>query len=118
MREFIHARDVADLTLRAILNGKIGDIYHFSPNDGLRSIADVVRLVCDLMNCKFDKSVNLMNENFGQDSVYSLDASKAKSEFGWEQQVSFENGIRETIKWIDANWEFIKNQPLEYIHKN
>ena len=118
MREFIHASDVADLTLRAILNGKRGDIYHFSPNDGLRSIADVVRLVCDLMNCKFDESVNLMNENFGQDSVYSLDASKAKSEFRWEQQVSFKDGIRETIKWIDANWEFIKNQPLEYIHKN
>lgn len=117
LRSFIHARDVADLTYRAILNGKNGDIYHFAPNDGFRCIADVVCLICDLMGCEFEKSVNLVNENFGQDSRYSLDATKAIEELGWNQKVSFEDGVKETIEWIQDNWEFIRKQPSEYVHK-
>lgn len=117
LRSFIHAHDVADLTYRAILKGKDGNVYHFAPDDGLRTIADVVRLICELMGYEFEKSVNLIDENFGQDSKYSLDATKAKKELGWSQQVSFEDGIMETIEWIEYNWEFIRKQPLEYVHK-
>ena len=117
-RSFIHARDVADLTLRAIINGKEGEIYHFSADDGLRSIANVVRLICEFMGYEFGTSVNVVNQNFGQDSQYSLDATKAKKQLGWKQQVAFVDGIKETIKWIEENWEFTRKQPLKYIHKN
>lgn len=117
LRAFIHGRDVADLTYRAIVNGRNGDIYHCAPDDGLRSIADVVRLICHLMGYAFESAVRLVDENFGQDSRYSLDATKAQQDLGWKQEVSFENGVIETIEWIDQNWDFIRRQPLEYTHK-
>ena len=59
-----------------------------------------------------------MDENYGQDSQYSLDTTKAKKQLGWKQLVGFEDGIKETINWIEENWEFIRKQPLEYIHKD
>mgnify|MGYP000751171649 CR=1 FL=1 len=98
-------------------NGKSGDIYHIAPDDGVRRIVDIVHLICDLMGFNFLESVNLIKENYGQDSLYSLDASKAKHEFGWQQSITLENGIRETIDWIESNWEYISKTPFDYIHK-
>ena len=118
LRSFIHARDVADLTYRAILNGENGGIYHFASDDGLHNIANVVQLICELMGYEFRRFVNFVDENYGQDSQYSLDATKAKKQLGWKQRVAFADGIKETINWIEENWEFIRKQPLEYIHKD
>ncbi len=117
LRSFIHVRDVATLTFSVILKGKNGDIYHFATDDDLRSITDVVRLICKLMGYDFEKSVNFSDENYGQDLVYNIDASKAKEELGWRQQVTFEEGIKETIDWVEENWDIICKQPLEYIHR-
>ena len=117
MRTFIDARDVANCTYRAIQYGTNGEIYHIAPEDGLRSIAEVVRFICKLTGNEFETAVNLIDENFGQDSCYSMDASKAKKELGWRQQINFEDGLKETIGWIEDNWDFIRKQPLEYVHK-
>ncbi|MBU4198540.1 MAG: GDP-mannose 4,6-dehydratase [Kiritimatiellae bacterium] len=115
-RAFIHARDVADFTLRLILRGKPGEIYHLSPKEGLMRIADVVRQICGMMGRGFDESVELVDENYGQDDQYSLDSTKAGRELGWRQAVPFEEGLKETITWISDNWDFIRAQPLEYKH--
>lgn len=117
MRAFIHARDVADLTVRAIQHGRCGEVYHVASDDGLRRIADVVRLICRLTNHAFEPSVKFVDENYGQDFQFSLDASKAKQELGWRPTIDFEQGVRETIDWIEGNWDVIRKQPFEYIHK-
>jgi len=116
-RSFIHARDVAAYTYKAILKGRNGEAYHFAPENGLYRIIDVVKLICNFMEKNFTTHVDLVDENYGQDSVYSLDNSKAKQELGHIDFVNFERGIKETIDWIDNNWDFIKTQPLDYIHK-
>jgi dTDP-glucose 4,6-dehydratase len=115
-RAFINARDVADFSLRLLLRGKPGEVYHLSSREGLITIADVVHKICDLMNCDFEKSVEMAEENYGQDEQYSLDSRKAEQELGWRQNITFEEGLKETIAWISDNWDFIKNQPLEYRH--
>jgi dTDP-glucose 4,6-dehydratase len=116
-RAFIHARDVADATWRAATRGKTGEVYHLAPEEDLRSLADVVRLVCGQMGADFDKAVRLVDENFGQDDVFSLDAGKARRELGWLPRVAFEDGVRETIGWIHDNWEAIRRLPHEYQHQ-
>jgi dTDP-glucose 4,6-dehydratase len=116
-RSFVHVRDVADLTYRAIVYGKSGEVYHVSSDESLLSISDIVSYICTLMGRDFVSSVNYMDENYGQDLQYSLDASKAKNELGWRQKIRFEDGVRETIEWIEDNWNFIKEQPVEYVHK-
>ena len=117
VRSFIHVRDVADAAWRAITQGKNGGVYHLAPEKGEISIKDLVKLVCELMDCDFEASVELIDENFGQDAMYSLDSSKARKELGWKSETSLKKGIKEMIKWIDENFEEIKKQPLDYIHK-
>lgn len=116
-RAFIHARDVADLTWRAICNGRAGEVYHCAPDDGLRSIAEVVRLVCERMGRDFETCTERIPENFGQDACFDLDATKARTELAWRPAVDFAEGVQDVIDWIESNWDFIRSQPLEYVHK-
>jgi len=102
---------------RALINGRNGEVYHLSPNEGPMSIAEVVRVVAELMDKPFEDCVEFVDENFGQDAVFSLDSSKARVELGWSPQVGFIDGVRETITWIEDNWDFIRAQPLDYIHQ-
>lgn len=115
-RSFVHVGDIADATWKAIEKGDIGEVYHLSSDDNF-AIRDVVRKVCDIMGSSFDEFVNLVDENYGQDAIYSLDYSKAQKELGWQPKTSFREGVEETIEWINKNFEEIKKQELEYSFK-
>ncbi len=117
IRSFVHVRDVADAMLKAIENGEKGEVYHIAPQDQEFKIRSIVKMICDIMNCDFKSSVNLVKENFGQDYAYSLNSSKIRGELGWDAKISIKEGIKETISWIEGNWSEIQSMPLEYIHK-
>lgn len=116
IRSFIHINDVADGTLRAAREGKTGDIYHFSTSQNI-SIRSVVELIAKIMNVEFSRLVEIVDERPGKDSAYLLDSTKARTRLGWKDQISLEEGINDTIKWLKDNLETIKKYPFDYIHK-
>ena len=117
VRSFIHIRDVADATWKAINQGEWGEAYHLAPDNEDICIKDLVKLICKMVGKDFESSVEMISENFGQDTKYSLDCSKAKEKLGWRTTISLKEGIQEMITWIEENWEEIKELPLDYIHK-
>lgn len=116
IRAFVHIHDVVDATLKVIEQGKSGDAYHVSTNEEI-SIANLVRMICEMMGCDFEKSTCVLDENFGQDERFSMSYVKIHNELGWIPGVSLKEGISEIIEWIEGNWATIKKMPLEYIHK-
>ena len=116
-RSFIHIRDVADATLKIAEKGIVGDVYHISPEGDDISIYAVVKTISEMMNYNFEDSVELIDQNFGQDSKYSISSSKLRLDLNWKPKISLQTGIEEMIKWIDNNWAEISGMPLEYIHK-
>ncbi len=43
---------------------------------------------------------------FGKGGIrkgYSLDCSKIHAELGWQPQITFEQGLRQTVKWYLEN---------------
>lgn len=116
VKSFIYIRDVCDGYYRAINKGKIGEIYHFSPKSGYM-VRDIVQMICDKMNVEFNDAVEIADERLGQDACYVIDSSKAKGELGWKTQVNISDGLDHVIDWINRDWEIIKTQSLEYIHK-
>jgi dTDP-glucose 4,6-dehydratase len=116
-RSFIHIRDVVEATLKIAEKGTIGDIYHISPVADDISIYTVVKTICEMMDHDFKTSVELIDQNFGQDSKYSISSSKLREELNWRPKISLQLGIEEMINWIDSNWSEISKMPLEYIHK-
>jgi len=115
-RSFIHIKDVCDATLRIMEGAKIGEIYHIS-NNKLVSIRNLVKMICDKMGADFASSIENAPTRLGLDAAYILDSSKLMKEFKWKPKIELENGLYEVIKWVDNNWDEIKNEPLEYAHK-
>jgi dTDP-glucose 4,6-dehydratase len=116
-RAFIHIKDVADATLKVAQQGENGEIYHISPDNETISIRDLASKICEVTNTNFEDYVIMGEENFGQDSLYSLDSKKIRDELKWESKTSLDEGIRQVRRWIDDNWDVIKDLPVEYVHK-
>ena len=115
IKSFVHIRDVVRGALQAI-ERRVDGTFHFSEpsND---TIAEVVRMVCDLAGHDFDQHVVMVGERQAQDQRYWLDCSKAQRLLGWAPEVDFRDGILEVIEWIARDWEQIQHLPMTYQHK-
>ena len=116
VRSFIHIRDVATATLKIAQESTIGEVYHIS-TDSYISIKDLVELICVMMKADFTKAVEIVDERPGKDAAYLLNSDKLRKELNWEDRIKLEDGIDETIRWVDENFEELKKQSVEYIHK-
>jgi dTDP-glucose 4,6-dehydratase len=115
-RSFIHMRDVSDATLHIMKQASPGEIFHIATNDSI-TIRNLVELICDLMDVRFEDHVDVAEERLGKDSAYLLDSSKVRNTLGWQDQVSLKEGILTVLQWIEKNFDILKKQPLDYIHK-
>ena len=116
VRSFIHIRDVVDGTLRVARNGDPGEIYHLSTTRNI-SVRSLVRMIGEQMGISFEKHVEVVGERLGKDAAYLLDSTKARSTLEWEDRISLEQGIEETIAWVMDNLDILKQLPFDYIHK-
>lgn len=115
-RSFIHIHDVSDATWSIMKNGYNGDTYHISTNE-IISIHDLVQKICEKLDVRFDKHVEIVGERLGKDSAYHLDSTKLRTELGWADRVTLDEGLDECIRWVKENYEALKAQPYDYIHK-
>jgi dTDP-glucose 4,6-dehydratase len=116
VRSFIAIEDVAAATQAITLHGTVGEAYHIS-TARMISIRDLVALILSRMGVAFDQAVEMVGERLGKDAAYRLDSTKLRTELGWTDQVSLEDGIDRTIAWVDRNLDALASQPLDYIHK-
>jgi dTDP-glucose 4,6-dehydratase len=115
-RSFIHIRDVSDATLRIAQEGKPGEVYHIS-TDRVVSILELVEMICARMGAAFDQHVEVAGERLGKDAAYLLDSGKLRRELGWADRVTLEQGLEETISWVDDNLAVLQGQDFNYVHK-
>lgn len=115
-RSFIHIEDVARATDVIAREGRLGDTYHIS-TERIISIRDLVALICSATGAKFEDSVEVIGERLGKDAAYQLDSSKLRRELGWRDTVQLEQGIEQTIRWVDRFFDDLKRQEQNYVHK-
>jgi dTDP-glucose 4,6-dehydratase len=115
-RSFIHIDDVSCATRLIGEQGDLGGVYHIATNKQV-SIRQLVQLICEKLSVDFDNVVEETGDRKGKDAAYTLDSSKLRSELKWQDKISLEQGIEETISWCKKYFEVLKNQPLDYIHK-
>ncbi len=115
-RSFIHMRDVSDATWRIMKEGRNGDTYHISTNEVV-SIRELVERICVKLNANFKDHVEVVGERLGKDSAYHLDSTKLRTELGWQDRITLDQGLDECIAWVRTHFEALKAQPYDYIHK-
>jgi len=116
VKSYLYIEDLCGGILKAIELGKIGEIYHFSPDNGC-SIESIVKKICNKLGKDFNEAVEIVEERPGQDSEYILSSEKARNELDWRPTTNMDEGLEKCIKWVNENWEIIQFMPFEYIHK-
>ncbi len=116
VKSYIHIRDVSLGQLLLMEQGRVGEIYHLSPDCGV-AVRDVVRSICKQMGVDFSKATQEVAERLGQDKAYTIDSTKARQEFGWMPTISLDQGIAQTVSWVEEHFTEIVQHPLSYVHK-
>jgi dTDP-glucose 4,6-dehydratase len=115
VKSYIHIRDVSRGELAILERGLIGRCYHLSPDQGV-AVREVVERICSLLGKDFAAATRVVDERPGQDAAYVIDSSCARQELGWQTQISLDEGLREVVEWVRANFEDIRRLPLTYEH--
>jgi dTDP-glucose 4,6-dehydratase len=116
VRVFIHMADVADATLKIALKGALGDCYHISGYE-LVSIRSLVETILARLGRSFEDCVDIGPERAGKDTSYTLDSFKIRTELGWQDKISLEDGIEDTIGWARRFSADLARLPAKYEHK-
>lgn len=116
VKSYIHIRDVSNGELLAMEMGRVGEIYHLSPDKGV-SVKEVVEEIARRLKVPFEKAAIEVEERLGQDKAYTIDSSKARKEFGWKPEIDLMKGLSMTAEWVEKNFSDIEKETLEYVHK-
>ena len=109
-------KDVADATYRIALDGVAGESYHISTPNTV-SILELVEKICLLTATPLTELAIVSEDRLGKDQAYLLDSGKIRSALGWSHNVGLDDGLKETLGWVDANLDVLKTLPADYIHK-
>ena len=116
VKSYIHIRDVSRGELAAMERGRNDEIYHLSPDHGVK-VREVVGMLCKRMGVDFDKATKTAEERLGQDRAYVIDSSNARVELGWRPAISLQSGLDGVVDWVEREWPRIQSEPLAYMHK-
>lgn len=105
-REWLHVEDHCRGIEQVLLRGRIGETYNIGSGDE-RSVEEIADAILALTG-KPASLKTYVEDRPGHDRRYLLDHTKISRELGWEPQVAFEDGLRETVRWYAEHrawWE-------------
>jgi len=119
VRDWLHVEDHAEALLLVAERGRLGESYNVGGNSEHSNIA-VVRMICSILDELVpdvsigprDKLISFVTDRPGHDARYAIDAGKIARELGWKPRHSFEQGLRETVRWYLDNktwWERVRS---------
>ncbi len=129
VRDWLFVIDHCEAILAVLQGGRIGETYNIGGNSERQNI-EVVRTICDILDENLgtleggaarQSLIRFVKDRPGHDRRYAIDAGKVRRELGWEPAVTFEQGIRDTVRWyLDHRaWcqEILNGSYREYYEK-
>jgi len=111
VRDWLHVADHCEGLLKVLSEGEPGEKYNIGGGNE-RSNIQVVDRLCAMLEELLPSSSNpalggrsyrdlksFVPDRPGHDRRYAIDASKIGRELGWKPAKTFEEGLRETIRW-------------------
>lgn len=114
-RDWLYVVDHAKAIDMVFHNGKEGDTYNIGGFNEWTNI-DLIKLLCSIMDEKLGRQqgssaqlITFVKDRPGHDKRYAIDATKIKSELGWEPSLQFAEGLEKTIDWYLNNQDWLDN---------
>jgi dTDP-glucose 4,6-dehydratase len=111
VRDWLHVDDHCRGIYAVLMNGRSGEVYNIGGGRELTN-NEITNLILGAMG-KDESSIEYVEDRKGHDLRYSVDWTKINRELGYEPQVKFEDGLKETIQWYRNNeawWKPLKNR--------
>ncbi len=106
VRDWLHVEDHCSAIDLVLQKGRIGEVYNIGGNNEKTNI-EITRLILAELN-RPESLIEYVKDRLGHDRRYAIGSSKIKRELGWSPQITFEEGIKQTIAWYLVNrqwWE-------------
>jgi len=104
VRDWLFIEDNCTAIDLILEKGKPGEAYNIGGKCEKRNI-EVVREVLKVMG-KGEEMIEFVPDRPGHDFRYALDNTKIESGLGWRPSISFQEGIRRTVKWYQDHPEW------------
>jgi dTDP-glucose 4,6-dehydratase len=111
VRDWLHVDDHCRGIFNVLMKGRSGQVYNIGGGRELTNI-EITHLLLEAMGAD-ESSIEYVEDRKGHDLRYSVDWTKINKELGYEPQVNFEDGIKDTIQWYRDNqawWKPLKNR--------
>lgn len=96
IRDWLFAEDHCRAVKLVLEQGTIGEIYNIGGGNE-RTNKELAAFIMKELGVK--ERFAHVEDRKGHDRRYAIDASKLKNELGWRQEVTFEEGMKRTIRW-------------------
>jgi len=109
VRDWLHVSDHCRAILFLMEDGEAGEVYNVSAGYE-RTNLELTRLILAELG-KPESLIRHVEDRPGHDRRYSLDSSRIRA-LGWRPKVSWQTGIRRTVRWYARNeswWRPIKS---------
>ena len=100
-REWLAVEDHCRAIDLVIRSGKRGEKYNIGSGVE-KSVEEIAEIVLRTLN-KPNSLKTYVPDRPGHDRRYLLDSTKVRRELGWQPEIDFEDGLRDTIAWYVDN---------------
>jgi len=107
IRDWLHVKDHCMAIDQIIHDGKIGETYCIG-GGAEKTNLEITHKILELMGADESK-IEYVKDRKGHDKRYAVNFSKIKKELNWKPQISFEDGIKETVEWYKNNVDWLNN---------
>lgn len=97
VRDWLHVEDHCSAIAAVLARGAAGEVYNIGGNNE-RTNLEIVRLILQELD-KPESLITHVQDRPGHDQRYAIDSSKLEAQLGWRPAHTFEQGLRETIRW-------------------
>jgi dTDP-glucose 4,6-dehydratase len=110
-REWLHVLDHCRAIELVLEHGHEGETYNVGSGVE-KSIEEIADAVLELTG-KPASLKTIVPDRPGHDRRYLLDSAKLREQLGWHDEVPFEEGLAETVRWYETNrawWEPLRDR--------
>lgn len=114
VRDWLFVLDHCEALRLVLARGRVGETYNIGGNSEKTNL-EVVQTLCALLDDVFPNSphtphqrlITFVQDRPGHDRRYAMDITKISRELGWRPRETFESGLARTVRWYQANPEWV-----------
>ncbi|WP_158907792.1 dTDP-glucose 4,6-dehydratase [Rectinema subterraneum] len=115
IRDWLYVEDHNEAVWTIMRNGQSGRTYNIGGEnewENIRLLERLIELVAEeahLDIARLRGLITYVKDRPGHDRRYAIDCTRLKTELGWRQRISFDEGLRKTIRWYLDHREWVEH---------